>query len=166
MLIQVHRKLGAVNSDTDGWLEQVREHIQRGTNFLLILRKDPDAIKHFCHAFELEDDCEPRTLTQGDFFLMSQYVEPEAFDAVLHHWDDNHEVVFVEQIDFPMNRPPRLRHFILYSPVLGILGQHERLSGAKEMLEEYRDSGYAGMPNPEAGVYHWERGKWQLFEGR
>ncbi len=166
MLIQAHKKLGAINSDVEGWLNQVHEHIQHGTNFLLILRKDPEALKKFCNSFELEDDCQPRTLTQGEFFLMSQYVEPDAFDAILHHWDDNHQLVFVEQIDFPMNRPPRMRNFIVYSPVLGILAQHERLSGAKEILEDYYDSAAAGETLPEAGVYHWTRKRWELFEGR
>src|SRR3954466_221695 len=159
MLIQVHRKLAAVNSDVDGWLEQVHEHIQHGTNFLLILRKDPQMLKQFCNAFELEDNCQPRVLTQGEFFLMSQWVEPQAFDAILHHWDDNHQVVFAEQIDFRMNRPPRLKHFLVYSPVLGIIAQHERLSGAKELQEDYENGASFGTPTPDAGVYHWERGK-------
>jgi len=166
MLIQAHKKLGAVNSDVGGWLEQINEHVQHGTNFLLILRKDPQSLKKFCNAFELEDDCQPRTLTQGEFFLMSQYVEPDAFDAILHHWDDNHQLVFVEQIDFPMNRPPRMKSFIVYSPVLGILAQHDRLSGAKEILEDYQDSAGPDETLPEAGVYHWARKRWDLFEGR
>ena len=76
MLIQVHRKLGAVNSDVEGWLDQVREHVEHGTNFLLILRKDPLALKKFCNSFQLEDDCHPRILSQGEFFLMSQHVKP------------------------------------------------------------------------------------------
>jgi hypothetical protein len=166
MLIQIHRKLGAVNSDVEGWLDHVRDHIEHGSNFLLILRKDPEVLKGFCNSFELEDDCHPRILTQGEFFLMSQYIEPEAFDSVLHHWDDNHQVVFAEQIDFPMNRPPRLRHFLVYSCVLGILAQHELLSGAKELLEEYESGWSPSSPFPEAGVYHWEKGQWRLFEGR
>lgn len=166
MLTQVQRRLAAVNSDVDGWLDQVHEHIQHGSNFLLILRKDPQALKQFCNAFELEDDCHPRVLSQGEFFLMSQWVEPQAFDAILHHWDDNHQVIFAEQIDFKINRPPRLRPFIVYSPVLGIIAQHERLSGAKEMLEDYENSAAFGTVIPDAGVYHWERGKWRLFEGR
>jgi hypothetical protein len=166
MLLQVQRKLVAVNSDVEGWLNQVHDHIEHGTNFLLILRKDPAMLKKFCNAFQLQDNCNPRILSQGEFFLMSQHVEAAAFDAVLHHWDDNHHVIFAEQIDFPMNRPPRLKNFIVYSPVLGILAQHERLSGAKEMLEDYDAESALGPANPDAGVYHWERGKWCLFEGR
>ena len=109
MLITLHRKLTMVNADRDGWEDKVREHIDQGTNFLLILRKDSSAVKTFCKLFDLPDDCQPKVLTQGEFFLMSQHVEHDTFDAILHHWDDKHEIVFVEQIDFPMNRPPRLR---------------------------------------------------------
>ena len=166
MLLVTHRKLGVVNSDIEGWVNQIHDCIEHGTNFLLILRKDPEALKNFCRAFELADDCKAHTITQAEFFLMCQHVEPAAFDAILHHWDDNHQVVFVEQIDFPMNRPPRLQNFIVYSPILGILGQHERLSGAKELLEDYENEVAYGMPNPDAGLYHWHRGKWNLYEGR
>jgi hypothetical protein len=166
MLIQLHKKLGTVNADIEGWADHVREHIESGTNFILILSRDPDAVTSFCRLFGLPDDCTPRTLTQADFFLLSQFIEPEAFDAVLHHWDDRHQMVFVEQIDFEINRPPKLKHFLVYSPVLGILAQHELLSGAKELLAEYQDSGGPGVSLPEAGVYCWERKQWCLFEGR
>ena len=166
MLLQIQRKLGVVNSDVEGWLDHVRDYIEHGTNFLLILRNEPKALKDFCNSFELPDDCKAHVISQAEFFLMCQHVEPAAFDAILHHWDDNHQVVFVEQIDFPMNRPPRLQNFIVYSPVLGILAQHERLSGAKEMLEDYENEIAQGIPHPDAGVYHWHRGKWHLFEGR
>src|SRR4051812_36258444 len=150
MLILTHRKLGVVNADLEGWADHVREHIEHGTNFLLIIRKEPEEVKRYCKLFEMPDDCTPRTLTQGEFFLMSQFVEPEAFDAVLHHWDDRHQIVFVEQIDFPMNRPPRLKPFLVYSPVLGIIAQHDRLNVAKEVLYDYQESAWIGVPNPEA----------------
>jgi hypothetical protein len=166
MLIALHRKLTMVNADREGWEDKVREHIDQGTNFLLILPKDPNAVKTFCKLFGLPNDCQPRILTQGAFFLMSQHVDHEAFDAVLHHWDDKHQIVFVEQIDFPMNRPPRLKTFIVYSPVLGIIAQQIHIREAKEALEYYQDSWAPGTPIPEAGLYHWERGQWRLYEGR
>src|SRR6267142_1146876 len=166
MLIQAHRKLGLINADLEDWVEQAREHIENGSNFFLILRKDPELAKNFCRLFGLADDCKPRPLTQGEFFLISQFVEADAFDSILHHWDDRHELVFVEQIDFPINRPPRLKHFIVYSPVLGIIAQYDRLNRAKEVLEDYQETAIRGAPNAEAAVYSWERGRWCLFEGR
>ena len=166
MLIQVHRKLGLVNATQDGWQDQVRDHIEHGSNFLLILRKNPEDVKPFCRLFGLPDDCNPRTLTQAEFFLLTHFIEPEVFDTVLHLWDENRQVVFVEQIDFPINRPPRVKPYIVYSPVLGILAQHSHIRAARDELENYEDSIATSGPNAEAGVYYWTRGKWQLFEGR
>ena len=60
-----------VNADREGWEDKVREHIDQGTNFLLILRKDSGAVKVFCKLFDLPEDCCPKVLTQGEFFLMS-----------------------------------------------------------------------------------------------
>jgi hypothetical protein len=166
MLIQAHRKLGVINADIDGWTEQVREHIENGNNFFLMMRKDAESAKNFCWLFSLPDDCKPRALTQAEFFLMSQFVEADAFDSILHHWDDKHQLIFVEQIDFPINRPPRLKHFIVYSPVLGIIAHFDRLNRAKEVLEDYQDTAIRGAPNAEAAVYIWEKERWCLFEGR
>src|SRR5205085_10583977 len=141
-------------------------HIEHGNNFLLMLPKSADAVRKYCRLFGMPDNCTPRTLTQAEFFLMSQFVEADAFDSILHHWDDKHQLVFVEQIDFPINRPPRLKHFIVYSPVLGIIAQYDRLNRAKEVLEDYQDTAIRGAPNAEAAVYSWEKGRWCLFEGR
>ena len=38
--------------------------------------------------------------------------------------------------------------------------------GPKELLQDYEDEIAQGVPNPDAGVYHWHNGKWHLFEGR
>src|SRR6185436_5182241 len=102
-------KLGLVNAEVAGWEEQVREHIEHGTNFFMMLPKEAEAMKSFCRLFELPEDYTPKTLTQGDFFLLSRFVTPEAFDSVLHHWDERHQLIFAEQLDFPINSPPRLK---------------------------------------------------------
>ncbi|MEY2427130.1 MAG: hypothetical protein QOJ40_15 [Verrucomicrobiota bacterium] len=166
MLIQTQRKLGAINGDLEGWTDSVREHIESGVNFILVLPKDPEEVTKFCKLFELSDDCKPRTIKQADFFLISQYIEPEAFDMVLKHWDSDHQVLFVEQIDFCINRPPRLKPFLVYSPVLGIIAQADLIHEAREALADYRENSVAADPSPQAGVYCWQKRQWELFEGR
>jgi hypothetical protein len=166
MLIQAHRKLGAINGDLEGWTELVREHIETGTNFVLVLPKDTEEVTKFCKLFELSDDCKPRTIKQADFFLISQYIEPEAFDMVLKHWDDDHQILFVEQIDFSINQPPKLKPFLVYSPVLGIISQNDLIHEAREALADYRENSVAADPSPQAGIYCWQKRKWELFEGR
>ena len=114
----------------------------------------------------MPDDCTPRTLSQAEFFLLTHFIEPDAFDTVLQLWDKDRQVVFVEQIDFPVNRPPRVKPYIVYSPVLGILAQHTHIRAARDDLENYEDVVPQNGPNAEAAVYYWTRGKWRLFEGR
>lgn len=166
MLIQTHRKLGAINGDLEGWADLVREQIETGTNFLLLVPKDPDEVTKFCKAFELSDDCSPKAIKQADFFLLSQHIEPEAFDTVLKNWDSEHQVIFVEQIDFSINRPPRLKPFLVYSPVLGIISQNDLIHEAREALAEYRENSVAADPSPQAAIYCWQKGRWVLSEGR
>lgn len=159
--------MGLVDATRDGWQDHVRDHIEHGSNFLLVLPKDPAEVKNFCALFGMPEDCVPRKLSQAEFFLLTHFIEPEAFDEVLHLWNEDRQVVFVEQIDFPVNRPPRVKPYLVYSPVLGILAQHTHIRAARDDLDNYEDSaGHSGGPSAEAAVYYFTRGKWRLFEGR
>ncbi len=153
-----------VKADTYGWTDAVRRHIDEGENFLLVLSKDREAVDEFCHLFGHPSDCAPKVLTRPGFFRLSQFMEQEAFDEVLANWTPDARVVFVEQLDFPVNRPPRLQPFIVYSDVLGILAQARSMRAAKEALEEQHGAWSAGLP--EASIYCWRNGSWQLYEGR
>jgi len=165
MQIQTHRRLGILKADTEGWQDSVRRHIEEGQNFVLVLPDEDQAVEDFCHLFGLPTNCRPKTLKRPDFFRLSQYIETEPFDEVLTTWGrSSTQVVFVEQIDFPINRPPRMKPFLVYSPVLGILAQANNMAGAKEALEDFQGSWGPGFP--EASIYCWQKGRWQLYEGR
>jgi len=88
---------------------------------------------------------------------MSQHVEAEAFDSVLHHWDDKHQLVFVEQIDFPINSsaPAETFHCLFSS------ARNYRAARAAESREgsagRFSGDAIRGAPNAEAGVYTWRR---------
>ena len=165
MLIQVERKLPLVNATAEGWQDTVRQHIDQGSNFILILSKDPSEVTQFCQLFGLPDDCTPRALSKGEFFLLGPFVDDVVFDKALDLWNQDRQLVFVEQIDFPVNRPPHTKSLLVYSPILGILSQHGHLRAARDELQDFEDSMASGTPNPEAAVYFWKRGKWCMFEG-
>jgi len=164
MQIQTHRRLGVVRADTEGWTDSVRRHIEEGTNFLLILPKKREAVDEFCRLFGLPQDCSPKPLNRSGFFRLSQYIEPEAFDEVLENWTPDKQLVFVEQLDFPVNRPPRRQPFMVYSHVLGILAHAPSMSAAKEALADYEAGAAHGLP--EASIYIWQKKRWELYEGR
>jgi hypothetical protein len=164
MQLQIQRRLGMVRADTEHWTETVKHHIEEGSNFLLLLPKEPEAVERFCRIFGLPADCTPKTLKRSDFFRLSQFIEPEAFDNLLAEWGPDKQLVFVEQLDFPVNRPPRRLPFLVYSSVLGIVAQASTMAGAKEALEDYAHG--IGLPLPEASIYIWQKNRWNLYEGR
>ena len=164
MAVKEAQSLRAVKGDEDNWTEQVREHIDAGTNFLLILPDNPTSIRRFCKMFGYEDGCVPRKLSRGDFFLLSQFVDSDNFDEVLRAWDDDHQIVYVEQIDFPINRPPRLSNYVVYSPVFGIVSQHDDEREARRALSRYENSEHIHPSTRRAAIYRWSVDRWKMIE--
>ena len=93
---------------------------------------------------------------------MSPYTEPATFDAALQAWDEKCEVTFVEQLDFPVNRPPRIKPYLVYSSVWGIVSQHDDARTAAQMLARYREGLTDSPPTPDADVYCWDGKQWRM----
>lgn len=164
MLVKEVQSLRAVNGDQENWADQVQQHIDSGTNFLLVLPATDDSISNFCKLFGYEDGCSPKPLSRGEFFLLSQFVDGDNFDEILRAWDDDHQVVYVEQIDFPVNRPPRLTEYIVYSPVFGIISQNDDLREARTALSGYENTEHYHPATRRAAIYHWEGDRWSMVE--
>ena len=164
MVVNEGLSLRAVNGSQGNWTELVHQNIQAGSNFLLILPNTGRAIREFCKMFGYEEGCMPKTLTRGEFFLLSQFVDSDDFDEVLRAWDDDHQVVYVEQLDFPINQPPRLSNYILYSPVFGIVSEHDDERDAKRALSRYENSDHVHPTTRRAAVYRWNEDRWKMIE--
>jgi len=162
--IQPYRTLGVIKADAKGWTDAVRLYIEEGVNFLLVLPNDPQEIKKFCLMFGLAPDCDPKPLTRSGMFRLGQFMEGPVFDDLLTHWSQDKMVLFIEQLDFPVNRPPRLLPFLLYSPVLGVLTQAATLEQVKEALEDHKHNCH--LPSTRASIYLWHHNRWNLYEGR
>jgi len=157
-----HQLLRVVRVEGEHWEGVIREQLDSGRNFFIILPGGTEAITRFCRTFELKSDCLRGRFNRSDLLRMGQHVDHGAFDEMLKAWDEREQVVFLEQIDFPANRPPHVKPFLVYSPVWGILSQHEEIMGAKMGLEE------AGDPEDRSRlaqpvIYHWDRGKWNML---
>jgi hypothetical protein len=161
-MIRAAQALEAVRTESDDWHDRVRDHLEQGTNFFLILPDEPDAVKRFCAVFDLEEDCLSKALSRSEFLLLGRYVPQSTFDEVMHTWDNGEKVFFVEQLDFPINKPPRLKPYLVYSPVLGVLSQHDGVWEAQVALSSYRATPSTHPPHPQAEVYHWNGERWTM----
>jgi hypothetical protein len=92
---------------------------------------------------------------------MGQYVDGAAFDEMLAAWDAEDLVVFLEQLDFPINRPPHVKPFIVYSSLWGILSQHDDLRSARVWLEDSEQWDRTRLSQPH--VYQWNNGGWKML---
>jgi hypothetical protein len=161
MSYQTQELLKAIRIEGEDWQGAVREQIESGRNFFLILPEGEDALRRFCHNFELQADCLHGRFNRSDLLRMGQYVDGSAFDEMLIAWDAEDMVVFLEQLDFPINRPPNVKPFIVYSPLWGILSQHDDVRSARAWLEDSEQWDRTRLSQPH--VYQWISGAWKML---
>jgi hypothetical protein len=164
MISTIPRHLGVIDGTESSWIADVRQQIEMGSNFLLMLPNCRDAITDFCKVFEMEPDCNPMPLPRYSLFSMSHYIDSTEFDELLQAQDDGKRVVFIDQLDLALNKPPRIKSYIVYCPIWGIISQHDELRQAKESIEDYSQTLYRFRPNPDAAIYRWVEGKWEILE--
>jgi hypothetical protein len=164
MISTIPRHLGVIDGTSTDWESDVRQQIDGGSNFLLVLENKPDSISKFCNVFEMEPDCNPTPLPRYSLFSMSQYIDTRHFDELLQAQNDGKRIVFIDQLDLALNKPPRVKPYLVYCPIWGIISQHEELRQAKESIEEYAQTLYRFRPNPDAAIYRWVGGKWEILE--
>jgi hypothetical protein len=161
MSYQTQELLKAIRVEGEGWEGAVREHLEAGRNFFLILPDGEAALTRFCQAFNLQCDCLHGRFNRSDLLRMGQYVDGAAFDEMLIAWDAEELVVFLEELDFPINRPPHVKSFIVYSSLWGILSQHEDVRAARAWLEDSEQWDRTRLSQPH--VYQWTNGAWKML---
>src|SRR5687767_15762302 len=90
MGVNLARGLEVLRMDTPDWPDRVRDQVDQGLNFFMIVSGE-DQIRDFCALFDLEEDCVAKPLTRADFLLLSRYVQPDTFDEVLAAWENRSE---------------------------------------------------------------------------
>jgi len=164
MISTIPWHLGVIDGSSPDWIADIRQQIESGSNFLLVLTNTLDAIHEFCKVFEMEPDCNPTPLPRYSLFSMSQYIDAKHFDELLQAQNDGKRVVFIDQLDLSLNKPPRVRPYLVYCPIWGIISQHDELRQAKESIEDYGHTLYRFRSNPDAAIYRWIGGKWEILE--
>ena len=74
-MIKAAQALEAVRTDSTDWQDRVRDQLDQGTNFFLILPDEPEAAKRFCAVFDLEEDCVNNPMSRSDFLLLSPHMD-------------------------------------------------------------------------------------------
>ena len=161
MSYQTQELLKAIRVEGEDWQPAVHEQVEAGRNFFLILPEGEEALKRFCHSFNLKHDCLQGRFSRSDLLRMGQYVDGSAFDEMLVAWDAGDLVIFLEQLDFPVNHPPNVKSFLVYSSLWGILSQHDDVRTARAWLEDSEQWDRTRLSQPH--VYQWSAGAWKML---
>jgi len=155
MTTTIQKYLVIIDARIRFWKEETARQMELGCNFILISASQPFELDQLGETLALSAAELPKKLTPADFFLLSSYVHPKAFDIVLLAQEGGNAVFFIEQLKLPSNSPPRCKPYLVYCSIRGIISQHEHLARAKQSCADYLTKVSLLREYPEAGIYHW-----------
>lgn len=154
-----YRTLEVVDGRHPAWLKTVVEKADKKRNFAVILN-DPSDLKALCQQLECDPEDPPERLQRWGIHAMSEVLETPDYRNLLSLYR-THDIRLVEQLKLERNRPPRIKPFILYCEVRGIISDHDSLESACTALLDYLDAFTRARHFPLAGIYEHTRTGWK-----
>ncbi len=164
MVYTEERHLAVVAADASDGPARLREQLHSGRNFILIGSRRPDLMDAACTLLRTSPERLPKPLSRNCLFMLGPHVQPRDFDAALEAMERGQTVYFLEHLDLPATQPPKVRRYLVYCDVWGIISQHDELHDAENAWTDYLAAVNAQRPAPEAGIYKWEGDYWRSLE--
>ena len=153
--VTIQKYLAMVDGRRQDWSSELNEQISAGGNVFATVPNAPSFLEELANALDIGQEQLPAPLNRSKLFSLSPYIEPKDSDAMLAAQDDGCLVFFIEQLDLPSTRPPRVKPFLVYCSVRGIISQHDDQRAARESCSDYQ-AAMSGLRNQhDAAVYKW-----------
>lgn len=154
-----YRTLDVVDGRKPAWLEAVVEKADQKRNFVVILN-EPEDLTALCNTLECDPEELPERLQRWGIHAMSEVLETADYRNLLTLYR-THDIRLVEQLKLERNRPPKVKPFILYCEVRGIISDHINVESACTALLDYLDAFTRARHFPLAGIYEYTRSGWK-----
>ena len=164
MLREIHKYVAVVDGRSGYWQSEVTDNQNNGCNFFVILPHTDEAPADLAHALEVEVAHVPRPVSHTQLFSMGSFISTKDFDLLLAAQDAGNVIYFVELLDLPSTQPPRVKPYVLYGSIRGIISQHDTLPDAKQACEDYLNQVSLWHQKPEASIYKWHGKDWYNLE--
>ncbi len=149
--------LKIVDGRAPGWEKKALVEGNTKRNFILILQQ-PSDLDILCDML----GCLPRRpekLERWGIHALADVLEMKEYSLLLGLYE-KYDLRLVEQLKLTRNQPPRIKPYILYCEVRGIISDHETLEEAGESLLDYLDSFKRAKIFPLAGLYQFKDNQW------
>jgi hypothetical protein len=162
--LTIQKYLSVVDARRPGWAEEAQAALEMGNNFFVILPNAPDFLEKLGQILEVDPDHLPKACGRKRLFSLISFIEEKDFDRMLAAQDEGTLTCFIEQIDLPRTRPERVKPFLVYCSVRGIVSQHDSQREARDSCAGYAGA-MSGLKNQhEATVYKWRGADWYNTE--
>lgn len=153
--------MSLVDGRNPGWPDELCGQLEAGTNYFLILPNVPGFFEELAKTLQLDPEHLPKPINRHRLFSLGPFIQSNDSDRMLQAQEQGHPVFFIEQLDLPINRPPRVKPFIVYCPIRGIISQHDSQREARASFDDYKEA-MAGLRNhaTPADVYKWRGSEW------
>ncbi len=102
----------------------------------------------------------PEKLERWGIHALADVLEMKDFSLLLSLYE-HYDIRIIEQLRLERNRPPRVKPFILYCELRGIISEHETRDQAGESLLTFLGSSKRARKYPLAGLYEFKNSQWQ-----
>ena len=162
--VTIQKYLTVIDGRRQAWATELKDQIAGGGNVFVILPNAPDFLEELARVLEMEPSRLPESVNRHRFFSLSPFIDPKDFDVMMEAQEDGNLLFFIEQIDLPGVQPPRVKPFLVYCPIRGIISQHDHQSDARDACSDYVTV-MSGVRTPAAAaVYKWRDNEWYNTE--
>jgi CheY-like chemotaxis protein len=131
---------------------------QTGRNFILVLNSEADLEKLWSAIGTTT--VIPDRLERWGLLALAEALTAESLEFLQGRVKDN-VIYLVEQITINRNVPPRIKRFMLYCELRGIISHHDTVEEAGISLLNYLTGFKMARLLPLAGIYDHGSGKWE-----
>jgi len=164
MLCEIQKYVPTIDGRSSFWHAEVSDHWNSGCNFLIILQNSDEARADLAHALEVAPAHLPKPLSRARLLPLCPYLHSKDFDLLMALPNGDHAIYFIELLDLPTTQPPRVKFYLLYGSVRGIISQHDSLPDAKQACDDYLNQVAFWRQRPEASIYKWQGKGWYNLE--
>lgn len=154
------RNIRMVDGREADWENEAKEVAETGQNFLIILGNSEKDLSKLCRILGCTDKERPERLGRWGIHALNDVLQPADYEKLLAIEKSGQSIYFVEQLHLSTNRPPRIKKYMVYCEVRGIVSHHDSVEAAKSSYFEYLESFRRAKMFLMVGIYCWEQQQW------
>jgi hypothetical protein len=142
------------------WQREINEVVKTGRNFLTILRPSEVDLDKLCCEIGCDPVDRPEHIGRWGIHALNDVLQAGDYEKLLKLQKSGDAIYFIEQLYLKHNCPPKLKEYMVYCEVRGIISDHSNLEEAKSAFFHYLESFRRARLFLMVGIYQWDQGGW------